>query len=114
MIDTGQRIITRSDIIAAIGEQADQVKVTCDGNDAQLLKDMTDLLDEGDSATGCREGWHLILDSHFEQWCESYAGGMGPISGWPYNHIDWSKAADALKQDYKQVSFSDETYWVRA
>jgi hypothetical protein len=114
MIDTGQRIITRSDIIAAIGEQADQVKETCDGNDAQLLKDLTDLLDEGDSATGSCDEWTLIADHHFEKWCEDYASGMGNVSGWPYDYIDWTKAADALKQDYKEVSFSDETYWVRA
>lgn len=30
---------------------------------------------------------------------------------WPYNCIDWEKAANELKQDYSTVDFEGETYY---
>jgi hypothetical protein len=114
MIDTGDKTITRQAVLDAIAEQAAILQVTPEVSTAEQLLDFTKLFEDVESATGCHHDWVLISDSHFEEWCEDYANGMGPTSGWPYDCIDWTKAADALKQDYKQVSFSDETYWVRA
>ena len=47
------------------------------------------------------------------EYAEFYANDLGPTEGWPYDHIDWEKAADSLRVDYKQVAIRGETYYVR-
>jgi hypothetical protein len=107
--------ITRDEIVREIAEFCDQMKAApTDFADMDELNELRSLLVDGDSATGRSEGWYLIRDSHFEEWARGYAEDMGSVSGWPYDHIDWTRAADALKQDYKQLDYDGETYWVRA
>lgn len=116
-IDTGCKTINRSDLCQAIDEACDALKEDRTVQNVQALGDLVALLEEGDSATGRREGgsdWLLIADFHFQEWAQDYANGLGETNGWPYDHIDWKKAAESLQQDYRQVPFSDETYWVRA
>ena len=62
-------------------------------------------------------GETLIGDYYFEEYAQELAEGIGaidPRAGWPLMHIDWSAAADALKDDYVELNFAGETYWARA
>lgn len=115
MINTGCETINRQQVLDAIAEQSESLKEQPDVTLAEHLLDLTKLFEDAESATGHRAtDWLLVRDDYFEDFAQYEAGEGMPLIGWPYDHIDWAKAADALKQDYKQVSFSDETYWVRA
>jgi hypothetical protein len=106
--------IQRDEVLASIAYYAGELKESpTDFDDMDELSNLRSVLEDADGSSGERE-WLLIRDSHFEAWCEDYASGMGPTSGWPYDCINWEKAATALKQDYKQVNYDGETYWVRA
>jgi hypothetical protein len=39
--------------------------------------------------------------------------GHDRAQGWPYDYIDWERAAEALQQDYTAVEFDGETYYYR-
>lgn len=73
-------------------------------------------------AEGYAADWHygetLIRDSYFEDYARDLANdvhGRGVRDAeWPFNHIDWEAAADALKADYTSVDFDGVTYWVRS
>jgi hypothetical protein len=61
-------------------------------------------------------GEALINDDHFEDYARQLADDLGAVdskASWPLTYIDWEAAADALRQDYTQVSFNGATYWVR-
>ena len=117
-IESGQNIITSHDLRAAIIELKQQIQGEDVNEDwtelTEELKKLQALLDDAVSRSGSPEQFTLIRDDHFRDWAEDWAEGLGPTTGWPYDHIDWDKAADALKQDYGQVDFDGETYWVRS
>jgi hypothetical protein len=58
----------------------------------------------------------LISEDDFEAFAEQETETVNGIdcSHWPFDCIDWTKAADALKQDYKPIEFDGETYWYHA
>jgi len=99
----------------AIAELADSIKADpTDLSSAKELQILVNLMDDADRSSGDRNQFVLIADARFVDYAREYASDLGPTEGWPYDHIDWDKAADALKQDYKQVDYDGETYWVRA
>lgn len=85
------------------------------GSDALELKSLTELREQFDSRTW-EDGITLVKDSYFEEFAEDEADQLGlveNINQWPYNCIDWSRAADQLRMDYSSVDFDGETYWYR-
>jgi len=73
-----------------------------------------------DDALGYAPDWTygeaLIADSYFTAYAQDLAEDIGAIKrdlNWPYDCIDWEKAADQLKQDYTSVEFDGTTYWIR-
>ena len=64
-----------------------------------------------------RYGVALINDACFEEYARGFAedtGMMDRKASWPYTCIDWSAAADELRQDYTPVEFCGVEYWVRS
>lgn len=66
-----------------------------------------------------RDGNTVIADDHFTDYAEEYAGDIYGAqivdAEWPFSHIDWSEAAEALKQDYSEVTDPDGNgWWVRS
>jgi hypothetical protein len=58
----------------------------------------------------------LIRSDSFVEYAEELAEDIGAIdrdAGWPLQYIDWEAAADALRQDYTEVDFDGDTYYVR-
>lgn len=59
----------------------------------------------------------LIRDSYFEDHARELAEDIGGSdirnASWPFNCIDWQKAAEQLQQDYSSVEFGGVTYWYR-
>lgn len=81
------------------------------------LKILKALAEQGEDSADWNYGETLIRDSYFEEYAEQLADDIGAIdrnARWPVNCIDWGKAADELKQDYIEVDFDGEAYWIRA
>lgn len=59
----------------------------------------------------------LIRDSHWQEYAQDYAEEIGDPdmreAGWPYNCIDWEKAARELQMDYGSAELDGVTYWYR-
>jgi len=58
----------------------------------------------------------LINLNYFEEYAKELAQDLGCISGneeWPFNCIDWKKAAEILSQDHAQITYGKETYLAR-
>lgn len=67
---------------------------------------------------GACSGWGLgalVEDSgEFEEYARETAQGMhGNVDDWPFNCIDWERAADQLREDYKSTEFNGRTYLIR-
>lgn len=62
-------------------------------------------------------GQAMIPEDEFVDWArqeaESIHGDEMRSEIWPFMHIDWEAAADALKQDYTEVELDGDTYLVR-
>jgi hypothetical protein len=58
-----------------------------------------------------RSGVTLIREDTFEGYAQQHAEDCGEkTEGWPYCHIDWSEAADSLKEDYREVEYDNNTW----
>lgn len=87
--------------------------------EAEELKVLRALVEEVNANAGdsCDDGAGLIRDSYFEDYARELhddINGRDKVSGWPYDFIDWERAADALKVDYSSIDFDGVEYWVRA
>jgi hypothetical protein len=63
------------------------------------------------------DGAQLIAESYFEKYAEQLADdvfGIRNASAWPFCHIDWDAAADALKTDYSEATWDGNTFLVRS
>lgn len=62
-------------------------------------------------------GITFVADHHFTEYAEQLARDVGFINGdtegWPFTHINWAEAAEALQYDYSQVNLGDDIYWGR-
>jgi hypothetical protein len=63
-----------------------------------------------------RHGMTLVRDSYFPVYAERYfedtIDSRIDISHWPYCHIDWAEAAEALQMDFTSIDYDGVTYWV--
>lgn len=62
------------------------------------------------------EGGPFVDEADWEDYAREVAEDIGAISGdesWPCSYIDWSRAADALRMDYSEVTFDGVTYLYR-
>lgn len=90
-----------------------------DSEDAQELASLLKLKQECDGQTGesWEDGIQFIRESYFEHYARELAEDIGAITthgeGWPLNHIDWKRAADALKMDYTEIDFDGVIYLAR-
>ena len=88
-----------------------------DKDDADELKNLRALAKEGEDSPDWIYGEALIKDSYFEEYAQQLAEDIGAINkdqSWPNNCIDWTEAADQLKQDYFPVTYGSTEYWIRA
>jgi len=138
-IDNSMDVIDSRDVIARIAElQAEQERLAearaeaeaspdraeddlvdfqLDEDDAAELAALLALQEEAESAPDWTYGTTLIRDDYFEDHAREMAsdlyGKEVDEAYWPFTHIDWTAAADALKMDYTSVDFDGVTYWVR-
>jgi hypothetical protein len=68
-----------------------------------------------------RYGITCVREDAFTNYAQNFAEDVGywPLqnvtSGWPYDYItvNWEAAAEALKEDYAELTFRGETYYCR-
>lgn len=80
---------------------------------AEEHKSLSEIIEEI-GETAAHYGVTLVNDSHFEDYAEDYARDVCGMSGsekWPFNHIDWEKAANELQSDYTQIEIDGQTFW---
>lgn len=85
-------------------------------DEAEELRALTALADEGsNSSDDWTYGATLIRDGYFADYAEELCKDIGdlPQNIPDYIVIDWEATAENLKQDYTEVDFDGETYWVR-
>jgi hypothetical protein len=71
---------------------------------------------EGYAGDNWRDGVTFIAESFFEEYAEELAADIGAIdrnASWPLNRIDWTAAADDLKDDYTSAEINGAEYWYR-
>lgn len=100
----------------ALAEAKDNLACWDDEYGGELV-DLSALQSEAENCTSeWRDGASLIRDTYFVEYAQQFAEDIGAIKddqGWPYDHIDWEAAADALKMDYSSVTFAGVDYRVR-
>ena len=111
------------DIIARIERvESDLEQARVDGDDtADLEAELKALEAFADEASEYAPDWHygetIIHEDYFTQYAQELSDelslGDGAMAQWPFTHIDWEAAADALKADYSEVEFNGVTYYIR-
>jgi hypothetical protein len=127
-------VIDSRDIIARIEELEAEFEAVCaDAPDSYRTDEMAvwqaDNQDELDAllalqneAEGYAPDWKygtaLIRDSYFEHYAQELAddlhGKAMSDATWPFDCIDWERAARELRMDYSAAEFDGVTYWVRS
>lgn len=78
-----------------------------------MLSDFWDEYSDSEWEYGCA----MVNENYFTEYAEEMAGdlyGSQLVDAvWPFNHIDWDEAADALKNDFHEVELDGTTFYVR-
>lgn len=85
-------------------------------DDEQQYQDLNSLREQCSNFAGLENGIPLVLDSHMEEYAQNTATDLGFISSmdqWPATCIDWDKAVEELKQDYRVVEYGGYSYFCR-
>ena len=111
------------DIIARIERvESDLDQARVDGNDTTDLEAELEALEAfAEEASEYAPDWHygetIIHEDYFTQYAQELSDELslrdGAMAQWPFMHIDWEAAADALKADYSEVEFNGVTYYIR-
>lgn len=114
MADLGKHI-GKEEILAKIQSLKDELNEDDKWGDEDILADI-EQLDELLAYYGVDDFPEFIRDDWFYGgFCEFLVDSMGnPNQGWPYDYIDWGKAVDALRMDYKAIDILGDTYYVRS
>lgn len=84
------------------------------------LKNFLDSVEGRGGDEQWRGSWYpvaFIADSYFEDYTREFAsdvyGREIDEAKWPFDCIDWSKAADELRVDYSSVDLDGNEFWYR-
>ena len=99
----------------------DAISDWAESDDAHELKALLALADEADCSPGWSYGGTLIHEDYFTEYIEDLINDCYELpkefnsGGWPWCHmtIDYEAAADEAKQDYIEVTFDGQTYYIR-
>ena len=82
--------------------------------DDEYKEELDELYTMRDEISEWQHGETLIAEEDFVEYAEQLADDLyGVKHHWPFNHIDWDAAADALKADYSTVDYQGTTYLYR-
>ena len=112
-------LIARADYLRSLKEAHDADPDPSDREDltddeAEELAAIDKLAESG--IEDWQHGAQFIREDKFEDYARDFAEDIGAIqkdAPWPCGHIDWTAAADELRQGYTSVDFLGEAYLVR-
>ncbi len=127
-ITNNQDVIDSRDVIARIEALEESIQDAFDAHeenpDAEVpdedeveeLARLKKLAAQGEGYGDWDSGETLISESHFPDYARELHADTSEtvLDAWPYNCIDWEKAADELKQDYTELDFDGTAYFMRA
>jgi len=96
--------------------EQEQDALTLNDDEEDELEALQALALEGDNLSDWLDGVTLIRDSYFKEYAQDYADDCGYLAGtqsWPYDCIDWDRAARELQTDFISIEFDGITYWTR-
>lgn len=84
-------------------------------DDDEELAKLHELAKQSESVYGWDDGVTLINESYWLEYAKDQAEDINgiDINEWPFDHINWDEAADALKVDYTTIEWDGETFYVR-
>jgi len=113
--------INSRDAIARIEELEDIIENAHSISDEHIKEEELANLKELEEQASCSPDWKagevLIREDAFADYARELAEEISEVrdfKAWPFWHIDWEAAADSLKNDYQEVNFNGETYYIRA
>lgn len=130
-ISNGYNTIDSRDVIARLEELSDELDGCAENKDGDFVDaDGEDMSEEKEEHAALKKfaeefesyapdyhhGESAINEDHFTEYAQQLAEDIGAISNdttWPYCHIDWEAAAEALKIDYTEIDFGGQAFWVR-
>ena len=117
-VENTEDVIDSRDIIGRIEDlEFNLDSEIIDEAEAEELKCLKELADDGEGSPDWQYVAVLISDSYFPQYAQELAEDIGAVDAdaeWPLRHIDWEAAAEELKADYFSVDFDGVEYWIRA
>ena len=82
--------------------------------DDEYKEELDELYTMRDEISEWQHGETLIAEEDFAEYAEQLADDLYGIQNhWPFDHIDWDAAADALKADYSTIDYQGTTYLYR-
>lgn len=82
--------------------------------DDEYKEELDELYTMRDEIPEWRHGETLIAEEDFVEYAEQLADDLYGIQNhWPFDHIDWDAAAEALKVDYSTIDYQGTTYLYR-
>lgn len=86
-----------------------------DDDEAGELRKLEALNIQGEGFKEWPYGLTMIRDNHFadyirEDYPETHEDGPD-LNTWPFNCIDWDRAAEETQSDYSEIDFDGVTYW---
>lgn len=119
----GLLAVALSDAQADLKTAQEALSAFDESDDAEELKELETLLKELEGYGGDHQfegDWYpgtLIRDSYFSEYAEQLAGDLHGSkveqAEWPFNCIDWEKAAQQLLIDYAEVEIDGIEYHYR-
>lgn len=79
------------------------------------LEELEELRTLRDEIPEWLDGEALINDDYFVEYAADLADDLYDMHAhsWPFDCIDWDRAAEALQMDYSSCEYQGETYWFR-
>ena len=121
-VDNTTEVLDSRDVITRRDELQTELDALEDVSARNMLHIGTELLalnafiEQGSSEW--RHGCTLIRESHFNNYAQELAselyGKEVDSARWPFNCIDWERAAHELLQDYNEADFNGITYYYNA
>ena len=117
-----EELETELDALTEDLEAAEEELDTYDGEDEEDLGELQEELDEllalkDISGAEWRLGIAFIAEADFEEYAQELAADLYGEeirnASWPFDCIDWEKAANALRQDYSSIDYQGTTYLFR-
>ena len=118
--DQYMRDMDKWDVVEILkeGYSLDTYKDECKSKLIDEWRSIKDFIDEIESERGYEEtyrhGVTLVHDNYFDEYIEKDHNSLRPPhkESWPYNHIDWVKAAKQRRQDFAELTWDGNTYLV--